>query len=312
MDKKKKLIILIAGIIVIVAVIVGIVLFLNRDKSYRIIKVHEFSGKVDVERENTGIIEAYTNMVLQSGDAVSTNDGNVTLKLDDDKYIYAEPQTKLRLEATGTSVDSKTKIVLEEGAIINDIQNNLSKDSVYEVNTPNSTMSVRGTVFYVEVYYENDIQYTKLCVFEGEVASCLVHSDGKTSDEVLVTQGKQVIIYDDSKTTDYLGEITDIDYSLLPDNVLENLIDIVENGTVLDVTIEELRSFLDDENSAGNNSDDKTEYTVTFMYGENIFGVQTVSSGETVSEPTLMPASEGEWDFDFTTPITEDTTIEWK
>ena len=53
-------------------------------------------------------------------------------------------------------------------------------------------------------------------------------------------------------------------------------------------------------------------YTVTFEYQGTTFATQTVMSGGTVSAPTLVPAMSGEWDFDFGTGITADTTVKWK
>lgn len=53
-------------------------------------------------------------------------------------------------------------------------------------------------------------------------------------------------------------------------------------------------------------------YTVTFVYQGKTFATQQVKGGETVSEPLLMPAQGGAWDFDFATAITADTTVTWK
>lgn len=53
-------------------------------------------------------------------------------------------------------------------------------------------------------------------------------------------------------------------------------------------------------------------YTVTFAYNGVVFGTQTVAEGQQVNVPKLAPAAEGEWDFDFSQPITGDVTINWK
>ena len=51
------------------------------------------------------------------------------------------------------------------------------------------------------------------------------------------------------------------------------------------------------------------EFTVTFMYGDIVFGTQQVTAGQKATCPKLAPAPSGRWDFDFETAITEDTTI---
>lgn len=56
----------------------------------------------------------------------------------------------------------------------------------------------------------------------------------------------------------------------------------------------------------------KTEYTVTFMYQGKVFATQTVTSGQCATQPTLQPAVFGRWDFDFSTKIMKDITINWK
>lgn len=78
-------------------------------------------------------------------------------------------------------------------------------------------------------------------------------------------------------------------------------------------------SNADEEKPGGNNTEDdkpdvdeKTEFTVTFMYQGKVFATQTVESGQCVKKPTLMPAPFGAWDFDFSTKITKDITITWK
>lgn len=53
-------------------------------------------------------------------------------------------------------------------------------------------------------------------------------------------------------------------------------------------------------------------YTVTFVYQNKTFATQQVKSGGKASEPLLIPAQSGAWEFDFSTAITADTTVTWK
>ena len=66
------------------------------------------------------------------------------------------------------------------------------------------------------------------------------------------------------------------------------------------------------DNNNNTNNVKKTEYTVTFMYQGKVFATQLVTSGQCAKKPTLLPAAFGRWDFDFSTKITKDTTINWK
>lgn len=309
--KKKWIIIAIAAAVVVAAVVLIVVLTRNKE-AYRILKVFALDGKATVSREGTGDVDAYKNMVLESGDTVFQKEGTMTLKLDDDKYVYVEEQTKFSLVATGSSDNSKTTIKLEQGAITNELQNKLPADASYEINTPNSSMSVRGTIYRVYTYVGDDgILYSVVAVFEGTVSTRLIYSDGTmTDEEVAVEKGKQIIIYEDDKTTDYLTGVEDIDYSKIPEDVLRNLLEISESGTELSLSTDELKALLSDNETTEESK--PGVYTVTFMYNGSVFGTQTVNEGDCAVKPSLSPAPSGSWDYDFTTPITEDTEINWK
>ena len=299
--KKGPLIGAIAGVAVVILAVVVILLLNRKEAVYRIIKVFELDGKSTVTRQDIGDLDAYDNMVLESGDQVYVDTGSLTLKMDEDKYVYAEEKTRFQLEAAGTSENSKTRIRLEEGILTNEIQNKLSDESSYEVNTPNSTMSVRGTIYMVDVYEENGIRYTKVSVFEGAVATKLIYADGSVSDqEKLVEKGKEVLIYDDNSGTDYVGEPSDIDYSALPQGVIAFLLEKANAGYDIGIPAEDLEKYL------------QGPFTVTFMYQNSVFGTQEVKKGAYAAEPSLMPAQSGAWDFDFSTPINKDIRIEWK
>lgn len=293
------------GVVVIAIVIILIVILTNKkEEAYRLIKVFEVEGTSKVNRAGTGVLDAYANMVLESGDQVNCEKGKLTLKLDEDKYVYMEEDSEIILEATGSSENSKTRIMLQKGALTNEIQNKLSDDSAYEVNSPNSAMTVRGTIFRSEIYEENGTIYTRTTVFAGTVDTSLIMKDGTYGTTKSVTAGKEIIVSDDGTIVEFLDDPKDIDYSTLPKGVIDLLIKMVkEDRLELDISLEELEE-LDEE--------DKGPFTVTFMYQGTVFGTQTVKKGECASEPTLLPAQSGAWDFDFTKPITEDTEIQWK
>ena len=303
MEKKSKKPVVIIAIIaaVVVAAAVAVVIILNNGKGYRLLKIFEVDGEANVHRESLGDIDPYANMVLESGDVISLDTGLLTICADDDKYIYLEEDTEIVLNATGKGKKTKTNIELNRGAITNDIRNRLTNGSTYEINTPNSTMSVLGTSYRVWVYEIDGVRYTRISVFDGEVSTRLVYKDGTVADEeVTVSKGKEVIIYEDDKVTKYLFDPRDIDYDTLPEGALEILLVINNDGRDLSITNPEIKIILEG------------PYTVTFMYKGSVFGTQTVKKGEKATVPTLQPAASGSWKFDFNEPITRNTTIEWE
>ena len=79
----------------------------EKKEAYRIIQVLEVSGSVSVERESLGTVDAYEGMRLESGDRITVGgDSWLKMKMDEDKYALVEPDSVLRLEASGSSADS--------------------------------------------------------------------------------------------------------------------------------------------------------------------------------------------------------------
>lgn len=247
--KIKNTKIIIATVVMVFVAIVAIAFFLiNKEESYRSIQVYKVEGNVDVERPEVGVLEAYANMMLQTLDIVNvSDDSSLQVKLDDDKYILLEPNTKIRLEAAGNSQDSKTKIYVEKGAIVCNIENKLSENSTYEVSTPNSTMAVRGTTFRVEVSFDEAGNcYTVAAVYEGVVESQLIYPSGEQSEErVSITAGSQAQIRGTEQDTEYIITGEDVTYEELEQVTLDFLNVLLEKGTDLSITQEELTSLIE-------------------------------------------------------------------
>ena len=439
----KKIIICICAVAVVI-VAATIILLSNKEEAYRSILVYELDGTAVIERAGVGSMNAAENLYLESGDRVIVaQNSSMRMKLDDDKYVMAEADTIFTVEAQGTDENSKTKICLEQGAVTNEIQHPLSEGSQYETSTPNSVMAVRGTIYRVELYIDdNGKQNTKMCCFQGKVATTPILQDGTSGEEVLVPAGSELIIHSDG-TAD---STRDIVYEELPDQAVQNLRNLLESGQSIEgITLEDLDILIDqtmdeseetesgepepeelsdteenseqsdsdtdadidveenvseqtdkkaensvkpqttapiaeepqtpdltaeqleqllqaidnaqrmaleeaDSNAVKDNSqsgntgsdsvnndesgnsrpnnnesdnhkpDDNTPvtpppmvtYTVTYEYNGQTFATQTVKSGEMALAPLLAPAQSGEWDFDFETAITANTTIKWK
>ena len=70
----------------------------NRPESYRVIKVFEVAGDAVVKRASVGELDPYSGMNLESGDSVCTyKDSTMRISLDNTKYMFMEPETKLEL-----------------------------------------------------------------------------------------------------------------------------------------------------------------------------------------------------------------------
>ena len=316
-ENKKKLTILIP---VVVIALIGIiaVFFFGKEDGYRMIQVYEVNGQATIERETIGSMDAYENLNLISGDRVTTMLKSYTrLKLDEDKYLLAEEDSIIELVATGDEKSSRTSINLLQGAVTIEVENKLNANSTFEVTTPNSVMAVRGTVFRVKTEVdENGNPTTKVAIFEGAVGVQKKDENGNLTEEQLVPESKEAVIYEDNGE-DVIMVLDEIDVSEIPIETLDFLKDIVEGGREITIPLEKIEEAInvikdkEEEDSEVVEDSEKEMFTVRFMYNGSLFGTQEVMDGELAVEPTLMPAPSGYWDFDFSTPITEDTEIKF-
>lgn len=167
MEKKKSkkglLFIIIAVILIVAAVIIAVVLM----SGHRVIKVDDMDGEVSLERDSSekDIVEG---MNLKSKDMVTTgDDGLLELLVDTDKHILAKQNTCFEIVSNGNEKKGKLKIKLEYGSSLIEIENKLNDNSSVEVETPNASLSVRGTTF--EVRYSKEDKSTFVEVTDGVV-----------------------------------------------------------------------------------------------------------------------------------------------
>lgn len=191
MKKKGLLLVGILALVAIVAVVVAVVV----SKGYRVIKVEEFEGEVILERASEEK-EVFEGLKLKSEDTMTTEeDGLVELLVDEDKHILAKENTCFTIQSNGNNKEGKLTIELEYGTSLVEIENKLPDGYDVEVETPNASMSVRGTTF--EVGYDKATKVTKLIVTEGKVK---VKVKGK-KESMNVEAGEGVIIQDDEIIT---------------------------------------------------------------------------------------------------------------
>ena len=168
----KKVLFIGSGALAVVAIAVALIfIFTGGSDEYRSIKVFELNGNCTVSR-NGDTLNAFKNMSLSSGDSFEVpGEGFARLKLDDDKYVYLEAGTKIELTATGTEKDSKTRVFIERGSMMTEVKRKLSATSSYDIVTPNTTMSIRGTKTLTQVVEDavtGHVQ-TSNAVLEGQV-----------------------------------------------------------------------------------------------------------------------------------------------
>lgn len=264
----KKIIICVCAAVAVIAVAL-VVLLSKKEEAFRSIMVYDVEGSAVIERETVGSMDAAENLYLESGDRVSVAaESSMRMKLDDDKYVMAEADTVFSVEAEGTDADSKTKICLEQGAITNEIQHPLSEGSQYETSTPNSVMAVRGTIYRVELYVdENGDQNTKMCCFQGKVGVSPILPDGTYGEEILVPAGSEVTVHKDGT----MDEVKDIAYEELPSQAIENLIGMAQDGqSMTGISPEELTQLASEAEDVSEVSESEAQQTEQAEQSETV------------------------------------------
>ena len=286
-----------AGAAVAVGIVVAVLL---QGEGYRSIAVDDVRGSVDVVGEtNNG--QAYKGERLYSGDDVDVKKASeLTMVMDNDKYVYADEETHFRLEANSDSESSRIKIILDKGSELNVLNSKLGENDSYEVDTPNSTMSVRGTKFRVTVYTGPDgFVYTLVEVEEGDVLTRLKTSDGTYNGiEKVLTAGQSALIRGNSDISEFVvsdtgEEIWVLDYSVLPRENVDRLIALLERAGIK-VVAEEGETEVSERES-----DDEEQ--------EEDGKVVTVTEQE---EPEDENTADNEETEDETEPETEDEAVE--
>ncbi len=288
---KGKIIIACAALALIIAVAVVLVVLLIPKEEYRTIVIAELDGSAFVSNDKKQNTPAYVGMALFDGDTVSVDEGaKLTVELDGDKYMLAEGGTKFKLEATGKAGSDKTVIHLESGTALTRIKNKLNDDQSYVVKTPTSTISVRGTVFFISIETEGDTTSVSHGVLDGKVTVAAIEDDGSVSQAEIILDAEQAAIVSMLAgenahfiVDDNGNAITEIDYSSLSDAIIEKLIEFIEDGEELAVDIDSLKDILDNAEQEHTHAfgewtpdpNDATKHTRTCECGEKESGIHS-------------------------------------
>ena len=194
-------------------------------ESKRNISVEEVNGDTVVTSQSKQT-DAYKGMQLISGDCVEVKESSdLTLLIDMDKHLYANQNTRFAIEALNESKLIKTRIVLEDGCTLIGIDNKLGANESFKVSTPNATMAVRGTVFYVTVSDSEEGKKTELVVKEGSVEVKTIENGYERTD--IVSEGQTVTYFGQAPDDGVTEQVSD--NSAGAENVTISSKDIPEN-----------------------------------------------------------------------------------
>lgn len=149
------------------------------------------SGDILVRHGATGpFVTATDGEILTAGDTVRTGEGSrAVLTYFEGSTVSVEPNSELTIETASSLGDGSTVVVMQQtfGRTWHVVTKLITGNSKYEVKTPASTASVRGTAFQVD----SDGEHTVVTTTEGTVVARVADPErsGQTVD-VPVPAGK--------------------------------------------------------------------------------------------------------------------------
>jgi hypothetical protein len=129
------------------------------------------SGDIQVRHGASGaFVTATDGEVLAAGDTIRTAEGaRAILTYFEGSTVSVEPNTELTIEDASAHSDGSTVVVMQQnfGRTWHVVTKLITGGSKYEVKTPASTASVRGTAFQVD----SDGEHTVVTTTEGTVVA---------------------------------------------------------------------------------------------------------------------------------------------
>ncbi len=287
------------GVIAILMVAAGTIvlsLYFGGDLS-RKLTVSEISGTVYVTRDGKRL-NAAKKSVLQSGDVITTDENSsLRISFDSGKYIWVEPDTSLYIYFTGVASKGNVSVNLTKGAVVCQLNNELTKKETFSLKTPNSSIAVKGTVFRTEFNYEEEyngygnVMITEVQNFDGTVSLQLYDAEKQPVELPMVLierTSAQMITADEMCKYGYLNYSFDL--LSLSDITLGELIK-ARTETELAFSVDELNNAYKTARSIRLEQENATE-TVTEESTEETTSVTTVTTTETTT--TTVPPTETE------------------
>ncbi len=120
---------------------------LSSTGSFKDITVYEISGKNTIYRTKKSLTAA-KDMKLKNDDYLTTAaKGMMRLCMDDDEFVYIGESSEA---VVSKGWFSKSKVVLVKGEMVAEVQKHLSDGESLTIQTPNTSMAIRGTVVAVK------------------------------------------------------------------------------------------------------------------------------------------------------------------
>lgn len=213
---------IILACVLIVAVIVGILVYLNSQKlsatTMRLLKIQGIVKLFDKDKEKT----ITDNLRLANGNVITTESESLaSIALDDTKIVTVNDNSRAEFLQDG----KKLNINLTAGSLFFNVTEKLAADESFDIRTSNMVVGIRGTSGLVCV---DENGHEVLYITDGEVEVVGTNPVTKEQKTATVKAGQKITIYlyNDKEKDSIMFElepVADVDLlQLIKDRLLED------------------------------------------------------------------------------------------
>ena len=157
----------------------------QKDEVSRVVRIFSHTGNCKVTRDSKEL-NVTDNMLLKSEDLLNVSkDSNAVLKLDNDKFVMVKENTGIKMVATGTEKNTKTRLHVLDGGIIVEVKDKLQADETFEIASSNSVMAIRGTQISFDVTLTEDSITSTFSILTGKTEIFLYRDETMNSTELI-------------------------------------------------------------------------------------------------------------------------------
>jgi hypothetical protein len=171
--RRLRLAVRVVGLGFVLAIVLGVVSMFGTERALGAATTMTIiSGDIQVRHGAGSFAPADDGQLLTAGDTIRTGDAaRAVLTYFEGSTVTLEPNTEVTIEDASTLTDGSTIVVILQnfGRTWHVVTKLVTGNSKYDVKTPASTASVRGTTFTVDVVFEDSVPVATVATTEGTV-----------------------------------------------------------------------------------------------------------------------------------------------
>ena len=169
--------------------------------SANIMRLLNYEGEVYIIDEKGNYSFLMENMRFNDGESLSTSAGSMaSVGLDSSKILTLDSMTQVMFEI----VKNYMKLTLTSGRLLLDVQEKLSENETFDIQTSTMVVGIRGTVVHITSYDGAEDEINKMLeecnhTFQELLLKILPENITGNVSQLIVLEGTAVVTYQDEK-----------------------------------------------------------------------------------------------------------------